>query len=246
MQYTRKMQQWMWCGCLCVLVAFSLSEVALSAPRSDTKIVMVIDDSGTVRKTEKDAGMTFEAMKEELFATLARLRTQARFFGASVDVFVSSSGALVWSGKLADLQSAKGLTLQKAIQGQGNRCNDLEKTFQAIDHHLRFLNEDRFPNAKIFFLTGGFHSGTPCAQFKKIIYPSDLPAGVDFGAILTQKSAINTIVIMGLHPAMQEKWGGALAPLLAWQKEQPGRVFELYTDVQTPTALARGLEGVTQ
>ena len=237
MIHRRIFQSWTERAGLSLLIVIVSTGLAFGAPH----IVFVGDDSGTTRQTEKPeaGGLAFDAMKEKVIEEVAKLRGQLRFDDAILDVFTSSAGDSVWSDEIKNIQSERGLALKEAVRSRSRRCNDLHKTLEAVNDHLRFLEDAE--EIWIIWVSGFFHSGSPCGNRKNLRYPSIKPEGVDFAAIHTQKPSITKVLLFGLHPAARKDWIKDFEPLLAWENAKAGRVFEVYTDIQTRAALARGL-----
>lgn len=213
--------------------------MAQAQTESQHKIVVLADTSGTNWGYED-----FEALKEQFMVELARLQENYFYAFSSVDVIETATGRLIWSGSINEIQSPRGAALKAAITAVKTNCNNLPRTFQTLDHHLKFIDGRQFSDIKIFVISNLYNTPVPCGKETRIIYPSLAPKDVDLNQILTQRPEISSVIFFGAHEAQVKVWGDALPDVVAWQQAGEGRIFRLYNVSQSIAALNQGLEGM--
>ncbi len=211
-----------------------------------TKIFVVVDDSNTAWDQE-----AFEKLKARFMVETSKLRENVDHIFTSLDVIVTSTGRNVFSGKINQLrnsrhQQSEVMALKASIQSKANHCNDLAAAFATLEKNITLLDDNKFTDVKIYFLSNLYDTGAPCDFESELLFPAPPPANVDFVRILTLKPSVNSIAFYGVHESEMEIWSKTLSGLLDWEKEGRGRTFSMYDEAQTVEALKQGLEGITR
>ncbi len=226
-------------GFVMVLALTFGQTMAYGQMESHHKIFVLVDYSGTNWSLEE-----FEVLKEQFMVQLSKLQGNYFYQFASVDVIETSSGRLVWSGSISEIQSDRGKVLKEAISSAATNCNSLASAFGTLDHNLKFHDGRKYTDIKIFVLSNLYNTPVPCDRNTRIVYPSLPPQEVNIPEILMQRPETSVIVFYGLHEAQMKVWGDALVELTTWELAEDGRVFHLYQESQTIAELNKGLEGV--